>query len=136
MRRVAVAVGSTVCLALASAAFVPFRYDSREEIFDIPRGTWARRMAGEKQLELLPAEIRLIVGVHDTLVLKNSDDVPHMIGPTLIMPGQTLRIPFTTPSENSFACTAHANGQLLIVVEDAPSNGWARLKWRVSSLGQ
>ena len=92
----------------------PVSFDSREELFEIPKGTWARRMAGDTR-EILPSEIHLIVGMRDVLVLKNSDDVPQMFGPTLLMPGQTFRLPFTRPSENFFACTAHASGQLVIV---------------------
>jgi len=115
---------------LAFAAIWPVTFDSREELFEIPKGTWARRMAGEKR-ETLPAEIHLLVGIHNVLRLKNSDDVPQMFGPTLLMPGQTLRIPFTRPSENYFACTAHASGQLIVVVEAEPTWPWNRLIWRV-----
>jgi hypothetical protein len=108
----------------------PVSFDSREELFEIPKGTWARRMAGDTR-EILPSEIHLLVGIRDVLKLKNSDDVPQMFGPTLLMPGQTFRLPFTTPSENYFACTAHASGQLVIVVEAAPAWPWSRLSWRV-----
>jgi hypothetical protein len=111
------------------AAMWPVRFDSREELFEIPKGTWARRMAGDTR-EILPSEIHLLVGIRDVLKLKNSDDVPQMFGPTLLMPGQTFRLPFTTPSENYFACTAHASGQLVIVVEAAPTWPWNRLSWR------
>jgi hypothetical protein len=112
------------------ASMWPVRFESREELFEIPKGTWARRMAGEKR-EILPSEIHLLVGIRDVLKLKNSDDVPQIFGPTLLMPGQTFRLPFTTPSENYFACTAHASGQLVIVVEAAPTWPWNRLSWRV-----
>jgi hypothetical protein len=112
------------------AAMWPVTFDSREELFEIPQGTWARRMAGEKR-EILPSKIYLLVGIRNVLLLKNSDDVPQLFGPTLLMPGQTLRIPFTRPSENYFACTAHASGQMVIVVEAEPSWPWNRLSWRV-----
>ena len=36
-------------------------------MFEIPQGTWARRMAGDK-IEILPAEIRLTLGLRDILV--------------------------------------------------------------------
>jgi len=65
------------------------------------------------------------------LTLKNSDDVPQIFGPTLLMPGQVLRIPFTRPSENNFNCTAHASGQLLVLVVATPTWPWDRLSWRV-----
>ena len=33
---------------VAWAAFAPVRSDSREEVFEIPKGTWQRRMSGDK----------------------------------------------------------------------------------------
>ena len=108
----------------------PVTFASREEIFEIPKGTFARHMAGDHH-DILPSEIDLVVGIHNVLTLKNSDDVPQTFGPTLLMPGQSLRIPFTRPSENSFNCTAHTNGQLLVVVEAEPTWPWERLAWRV-----
>ena len=39
--------------ALAWAALAPIDPASREELFEIPKGTWARRMAGDK-VEILP----------------------------------------------------------------------------------
>jgi hypothetical protein len=129
-RRLFVVVAAAVFIPLAIATMWPVTFDSPEEVFDIPKGTWARRMAGDKR-EILPSKIYLLVGIHNVLLLKNSDDVPQTFGPTLLMPGQSLRIPFTRPSENFFACTAHASGQLVIVVEAAPVWPWSRLGWRV-----
>lgn len=117
----------------AAAALVPLQFASREELFEIPKGTWARRHAGD-DVETLPSEIRLVLGLHDILVLRNLDDVPQIFGPTLIMPGQLLRLPFDEVSENQFNCTAHVSGQLTVYVEDAPPNPWARLRWRVDEL--
>lgn len=130
VRAVVGAILTPVFLAILWAMLWPVTFDSPEQIFEIPKGTWARRMAGEKR-EILPSEIYLLVGIRNVLTLKNSDDVPQTFGPTLLMPGQTLRIPFTTASENSFACTAHSNGQLLVLVEDNPTWPWQRLTWRV-----
>ncbi len=129
-RRLFGIVAGAILIPVVFAAMWPVTFDSREELFEIPKGTWARRMAGEKR-EILPSEIHLLVGIHNVLMLKNSDDVPQIFGPTLLMPGQTLRIPFTRPSENYFACTAHASGQLVVVVEAAPAWPWNRLSWRV-----
>ena len=122
-------LAGAIAAPVVLAAMWPVSFDSREELFEIPKGTWARRMAGDTR-EILPSEIHLVVGFRDVLKLKNSDDVPQMFGPTLLMPGQTFRLPFTTPSENYFACTAHASGQLVIVVEAAPMWPWSRLSWR------
>jgi hypothetical protein len=119
--------------AATLAALLPIRFDSKEELFEIPKGTWARRRAGAK-IEILPLEIRLMVGLRDVLVLRNLDEVPQIFGPTLIMPGQTFRLPFETASENQFACTAHASGQMMVIVEDPPGTGWARLRWRTRKI--
>ena len=119
--------------ALAAAALWPIRYDSREEIFEIPKGTWARRMAGAK-IDILPSQIRLVAGIHNVLLLKNSDDVPQIFGPTLIMPGQRFSLPFDVPSEYQFACTAHVSGQMTVVVDEEPRSAWARLHFRARAL--
>jgi hypothetical protein len=129
-RRVLGMVTGALLAPVLLAALWPVTFDSREEIFEIPKGTWARRMAGDKR-EILPPEIYLLVGIRNVLMLKNSDDVPQTFGPTLLMPGQSLKIPFTRPSENYFACTAHASGRLVVVVEAAPVWPWERLSWRV-----
>jgi hypothetical protein len=118
---------------LAWGALAPVGRSSREELFEIPKGTWARRMAGDK-VEILPSEVRLTVGVKDVLLLRNSDTVPQIFGPVLIMPGQDFRLPFETPSENQFACTAHASGQMTVLVVPHPDPGWERLRWRVQGL--
>lgn len=112
------------------AAFAPVTSASREEHFKIPKGTWARRMAGNK-VEILPSEIDLTLGVRDVLVLENHDDVPQIFGPTLMMPGQNFRLPFSQASTYTFVCTAHASGQMLIVVDEFPAAPWSRLAWRI-----
>jgi hypothetical protein len=115
------------------AATAPIESDSREELFAIPNGTWARRMSGDP-VEILPSEIRLTLGVRDVLVLVNHDDVPQLFGPALLMPGQSFRLPFSVASENVFTCTAHASGQMKVIVEEYPDSPWARLRWRVRQL--
>ena len=122
-----------VALALLWAALSPLAPASREEVFEIPKGTWARRMAGDK-VEILPNNVRLVLGVKDVLVLRNRDDVPQIFGPTLMMPGQSFRLPFERASTYQFACTAHASGQMTIVVEPNPETPWARIRWRVREL--
>jgi hypothetical protein len=126
-------LSSGVLVAAVWAAVTPVSSASNEQIFEIPRGTWARRMAGDP-IEILPDEIRLTLGVRDILVLRNSDDVPQMFGPTLMMPGQSFRLPFEMASEYQFACTAHASGQMTIRVEPYPATPWARLRFRVLEL--
>ena len=118
---------------LAWSAAAPVSAPSRDYLFEIPKGTWARRMAGEK-IEILPSKVVLTLGVRDVLLLRNSDTVPQVFGPVLIMPGQDFRLPFGEVSENQFDCTAHASGQMTVVVQDAPAPGWPRLRWRLAAL--
>lgn len=122
-----------VSVAALLLAFFPLRFDSREEVFEIPKGTWAQRMAGNP-VSILPDQIYLALGVRDLLVLRNLDDVPQMFGPTLIMPGQSFKLPFELASEYEFACTAHASGQMIVVVDPEPTVGWHRLLWRVKKV--
>jgi hypothetical protein len=132
------AVGGAAALAaLGWLGFTPIERvpakAAREEIFEIPQGTWARRMSGDK-VGILPDEIRLTLGIRDILVLRNQDDVPQIFGPTLMMPGQTFRLPFAQASEYQFACTAHASGQMTVIVAPYPATPWARVEWRVREL--
>jgi plastocyanin len=120
--------------ALTWAALAPIASSDRDEVFEIPKGTWARRMAGDK-VEILPREVRLVLGVKDVLVLRNLDDVPQVFGPVLMMPGQSFRLPFETASSYQFACTAHASGQMTVTVLPNPEAGWERLAWRARALG-
>jgi hypothetical protein len=129
LRRSALAFGVALLALSGWAAFAPVQAGAREKVFEIPKGTWARRMAGDK-VEILPSRIRLTLGVQDVLLLRNRDEVPQMFGPTLMMPGQSFRLPFDVASTYSFACTAHASGQMEIVVDPEPRSHWQRLRWR------
>ena len=136
MSRASTLIGSMVgaaAVVLAIVGFTPIRSASHDRIFTIPKGTWARRMSGDK-VEILPDHIRLTLGLQDILVLRNQDDVPQIFGPTLMMPGQSFRLPFERAAEYTFACTAHASGQMTIVVEPNPNTPWARIHWRLQEL--
>ena len=122
-------VVTVLVAALGWAALAPIEPASRDELFEIPRGTWARRMAGDK-VEILPDTIRLTLGINDVLLLRNLDDVPQVFGPALIMPGQSFRLPFEVASTYSFACSAHAKGAMSVIVEPGPAKGWPTLLWR------
>ena len=118
---------------LAWAAWAPITPDSRDELFEIPKGTYARRVAGEK-VDILPQTISLTLGANDVLLLRNLDDVPQLFGPALIMPGQSFRLPFAVASSYSFDCTAHSSGQMTVVVHPKPDPGWQSLQWRFATL--
>ncbi len=131
--RIGMVLGVLTLGVIVWAAFTPIRFASREAVFEIPKGTWARRMAGNK-VEILPNHIYLTLGIHDILLLKNMDDVPQIFGPTLMMPGQSFRLPFEMASSNQFACTAHANGQMTIIVDPQPDSVLQRITWRIRTL--
>jgi hypothetical protein len=122
-------VGALLLLALAAAAIVPPNATAREELFEIPPGTWSQRMAG-RNVAILPDTIHLTLGTRDVLLLRNADEVPQTFGPVLIMPGQSFRLPFEKASTYHFACTAHSDGQMTIVVDPPLTPGWPTLQWR------
>jgi len=134
-RLVAAALALIVLGGLGWAAFAPAVGASRDAVYEIPRGTSARRLAGE-HVDIFPQTIRLTLGLRDVLVLRNADSVPHIFGPTLILPGQSFSLPFATASTYSFECSAHPNGGLKVIVEPGPAAGWERLRWRWRQLGK
>ncbi len=125
----AVPIGIAVLGALGWAGFAPIEVASHEELFEIPKGTYARRRAGDL-VEILPERIRLTVGLNDVLLIRNLDEVPQTFGPTIMMPGQSFRLPFERAATYQFICTAHSSGQLTIDVEPQPATPWARIHWR------
>src|SRR6202051_3834906 len=68
--------------AAAWAALTPIRSESRDVIFEIPKGTWARRMAGNK-IEILPSKIRLTLGLKHIFIVDKIDDDSALIRSTL-----------------------------------------------------
>jgi len=128
----AAAVAASAVVAWAAFAPIP-PVSSHDELFEIPKGTWSRRMSGDK-VSILPERIRLTLGVRDVLLLRNLDDVPQIFGPTLMMPGQSFRLPFAKASSYQFDCTAHPSGQMTVIVDPFPETPWARLVWRVREL--
>jgi hypothetical protein len=134
-RATSLLLAGCVLAAAAWAALAPVPAGSGEELFEIPKGTWARRMAGDK-VSILPDKLRLTLGVRDVLLLRNLDEVPQIFGPTLMMPGQSFRLPFAVASSYQFDCTAHPSGQMTIVVDPFPSTPWERLVWRIRELSR
>jgi len=116
LRRYWLAIPAAIVLLGAAgwAALAPVTTTSRDWLFEIPKGTWARRMAGNK-VDILPPDIRLTLGIRDILVLKNLDDVPQVFGSILLMPGQSFRLPFE-------------------MADPKPLSPWARLRWRAQNL--
>ena len=132
MRRMAWLLPSIAVLAAFTwAGFAPIHVASREKLLEIPKGTYARRMSGDR-VEILPENIRLTLGLEDILLLRNLDEVPQVFGPTIMMPGQSFRLPFERAAEYQFVCTAHVSGQLTILVEEEPVMPWQKIRWRLS----
>jgi hypothetical protein len=125
---VAIAVATT-----AWAAFAPLSEGSRALTFVIPPGTAARAKAGEP-FTVLPSPIHLTIGVRDILVLTNDDEAIHQVGPIILGPRQTYRIPFRRPGRFQYACSLHAAGTLTLDIADAPAAGLDRLRWRLDQL--
>ena len=115
---------------IAWAGFAPIELPTRESLFEIPKGTYARRMSGDK-VDILPSRITLTLGVDDVLLLRNLDDVPQQFGPTIMMPGQSFRLPFEVESENQFDCSAHSSGTMTVIVEAEPRWPWQKIRWRL-----
>jgi hypothetical protein len=135
-RRWLVAAAGLGLVAMASAgwaALAPLPPMPRERVYVIPRGTSVRQARGER-VTPLPSRIRLLLGVQDVLVLRNEDEVPQSFGPIELRPGQTYRVPFQVPATFDFACSAHSDGQVAIVVRRAPARGWERAWWRLSEV--
>ncbi len=132
---IAAAVGAgLVTLAIVGwAALAPLPAMPRERVYVIPRGTGARQAAGQF-VSPIPSHIHLWVGLQDVLVLRNEDDVPQSFGPIQLRPQQTYRVPFQVPATFDFACSAHEDGQVAIIVERAPVRAWERLRWRLIRL--
>jgi len=130
LRRSLLVVLAAFAAVAGWAGFTPIHLETREQAFDIPQGTYARRRAGDL-VEILPDRIRLTLGLNDVLLIRNHDDVPQTFGPTIMMPGQSFRLPFERAASYQFVCTAHASGQLTIDVEPEPVTPWARIHWRV-----
>lgn len=128
--KISLPFAAVLLAGLGWAGFAPIDVSSHEQTFDIPKGTYAQRRAGNL-VEILPDRIRLTLGLNDVLLIRNHDDVPQVFGPTIMMPGQSFRLPFERAASYQFACTAHASGQLTIDVEPAPATPWARIHWRV-----
>ena len=127
-------IAAAIAIVVTWAAFAPVPISANhEQPFVIPEGTWARRMSGD-HVDILPQRIRLTLGINNVLFLKNQDEVPQTFGPALLLPGQSFRQPFEVASEYQFACSAHASGQMTIIVDPFPTSPWGRLRWRVLEL--
>jgi hypothetical protein len=136
-RRLAV-IGAMLVLAslggvLGWAAFAPLATRppaERELLYVIPQGAGTRGARGDGPFSL-PAELHLQLGARDILVLRNEDDQEQQLGPVVLAPGQTYRLPFHQPGAIQLACSFHQGIGVVIYVASPPGPGWERLWWRL-----
>jgi plastocyanin len=81
--------------------------------YSIPTGTGQKIEAGE-YVEVLPA--RLDVKVGDHITIENNDAQDHIVGPFFVAANDTLEHTFVSPGSFSGACSAHSEGEILVVV--------------------
>jgi hypothetical protein len=117
----------------ALAPVAPRPPAARELLYVIPKGAAALGARGEGPFGL-PAELHLQLGVRDILVLRNEDDRAQQLGPVVLAPGQTYRLPFHQPGAIQLACSFHQRIGFVIYVAPPPSPGWERLRWRLGAV--
>jgi hypothetical protein len=133
IRRLQWTLGAILLASLAWAALAPLRYPTRELGFDFPHGAAVLR-GKTRQAGLVPAEVRLTLGVRDVLLLRNRDLAPHVFGQVLVLPGREFRLPFEQAGEFPFACDVAAGARVMVRVLPQPDPGWRRLRWRLHAL--
>ena len=87
---------------------------TRTVTYVIPPGTNARLANGEDVFDI-PEEIILTIGVKDTLVIENQDNVVHTFGLFTILPHTILTKRFTSPRVYQNVCTFHENREMKVV---------------------
>lgn len=111
-----------VLVLIILGAFTVMQYESlRRVTYIIPPGV----DAGRTRL-VIPSEIVLTVGVKDTLIIENQDNVVHTFGPFVIGPGATFSKRFNRPVVYEGVCTFHQDKQMRVVVNSAP---WPITVW-------
>jgi len=93
-------------------------------LYVIPKGAAALGARGEGPFGL-PAQLHLQLGIRDILVLRNEDDRQQQLGPVVLAPGQTYRLPFHQPGAIQLACSFHQGS--------ASSSLWPHLRARAGS---
>lgn len=119
------------------AALAPLPSANRDLLFDIPLHTLSRPTGTALRASASPnvsSTVYLTLGVKDVLLLRNSDRLPLVFGPVLVLPGREFRLPFEQVAEHEFACNAHLSGQVKVVVGPTPNPGLERVSWRLGAL--
>ena len=110
----------TISLLVAGGWFMAAKHEeTRKLTFVIPPGTSRQLEAGQAGVNFLD-EIVLTLGVQDTIIIKNQDDVIHNFGPFVVGPHATLTKRFESPITYEGACTFHQEQHMRLVVNPAP----------------
>jgi hypothetical protein len=128
LRRLQWTLAAILCAVLLWMAVAPLHYPTRERLLEFPHG--AAVLRGQAESILVPAEVRLTLGVRDVLLLRNRDVVPHVFGQVLVLPGHVVRLPFEQAGDFPFACDLAPAAKVTVRVLPQPDPGWARLRWR------
>ena len=83
--------------------------------FTVPEGTGARIAAGEK-VYVFPAKLDLHTG--DTIVIKNEDTRPAIVGPYTVDRNSTLSQTFLRTGYVTGFCSIHPSGKVTIHITD------------------
>lgn len=81
--------------------------------FTIPSGTGAKLDAGEA-VDVLPERLEVRTG--DLILIHNEDERNHVVGPFYVPAADTMEHTFVVTGEFAGACSAHASGQITVVV--------------------
>jgi hypothetical protein len=108
-------------LALAYGAAWKWESDRAQEhdiTFIVPPGTAVRQANGKDDM-MLPKQIWLVAGEHDTLIIRNLDDFPVRVGPFKLEAGQQYRQRFRNVGEVQLVCTTmyHEEQMKILVME-------------------
>lgn len=96
--------------------FAAGQYESvRRVVYIIPPGVGSGQVTFD-----MPDEIVLTLGVKDTIVIENQDDVIHTFGPFVVAPRTTLTQRFYHAVNYEGVCTFHRERQMKLVVNPAP----------------
>lgn len=96
--------------------FAAGQYESvRRVVYIIPPGVGSGQVTFD-----MPDEIVLTLGVKDTIVIENQDDVIHTFGPFVVAPRTTLTHRFHHVMNYEGVCTFHRERQMKVVVNPAP----------------
>lgn len=116
-------------LLLAYSAVWKWETDhtSEHEItFIVPPGTAVLQANGKDDL-MLPKQIWLVAGEHDTLIIRNLDDFPVRVGPFKLEAGQQYRQRFRSEGKVQLVCTTMYHEEALKIVVMETKNPMRRL---------